>query len=346
MIHALEQLNAHLSHTRENRPVLDSFHRRTSQLALVIKEILHQTDPSLVYWYELSLRSVFVHGTPLEVGTICNKWLFGQTRKLVFTSATLTIADSFEFLLNSLGMPPETRELQLASPFAYEEQALLYVPKQLPLPQSPQFCDSVAKMAATILTRSRGRALFLFTSYRNLNVLHAHLRDILPYPILVQGQKPKIQLLTQFKQKIDSVLLATSSFWHGIDVPGEALSCLLIDKLPFEVPEDPLIAARIEYQAMQGRNPFYNYQVPRAIIHLKQGMGRLIRSSKDRGIIAIFDVRLFDKSYGKLFLESLPPCRITRELNDIDDFFSLPCNSRLAMPGTSTSSDSRACSVP
>jgi len=342
MIHALEMLNAHLSLSRDNHPVLESFSRRTSHLALIIKDILDQPDPSLVYWYELSPRSVFVHGTPLEVGTICTRWLFGQTSKIVFTSATLTIAGSFEFVRRNLGMPSETRELRLASPFAYEQQTLLYIPEHLPLPQAPHFCDSVAKEAAKILTKTKGRALFLFTSYKNLNVLHRHLADVLPYPILVQGQRPKRQLLTEFKQKIDSVLLATSSFWHGIDVPGEALSCLLIDKLPFEVPEDPLIAARMEYLANQGKNPFYNYQVPRAIIHLKQGMGRLIRSAKDRGIIAIFDIRLFSKNYGKLFLESLPPCRMTREIHDLDHFFSLPCDSKSPRPRASNESKSRS----
>lgn len=344
MIHALEQLNSHLSLSKDNHPVLDSFNRRSSHFALIIKEILEQPDPSLVYWYELSARSVFVHGTPIEVGAICNQWLFAQTKKIVFTSATLTIAGSFDFVRRNLGMPSTTRELRLASPFTYEQQALLYVPEHLPLPQASHFCDSVGKEAAEILTKTRGRALFLFTSYRNLNVLHNYLQDVLPYPILVQGQKPKRQLLTEFKQKVDSVLLATSSFWHGIDVPGEALSCLLIDKLPFEVPEDPLIAARMEYLANHGRNPFYSYQVPRAIIHLKQGIGRLIRSSKDRGVIAIFDIRLFSKNYGKLFLESLPPCRMTREINDIDDFFSLPFKQKLPKPSTSSESKSGSAS--
>lgn len=344
MIHALEQLNAHLSLSSDNHPVLDSFNRRSSHFALIIREILDQQDPSLVYWYELSARSVFVHATPIEVSTICNQWLFKQTRKMVFTSATLAIAGSFDFLKRNLGMPAETRELEVASPFAYEQQALLYVPEHLPLPQASHFCDLVAKEAAKILTKTGGRALFLFTSYRNLHVLHNYLQEVLPYPILVQGQKPKRQLLTEFKQKIDSVLLATSSFWHGIDVPGEALSCLLIDKLPFEVPEDPLIAARIEYLANHGKNPFYNYQVPRAIIHLKQGMGRLIRSSRDRGIISIFDVRLFTKAYGKLFLESLPPCRMTREIDDIDDFLSLPFKSKCPESSVSIESESRSVS--
>jgi len=181
----------------------------------------------------------------------------------------------------------------------------------------------MAREAAEILNKTKGRALLLFTSYRNLNATYRYLKDLLPYPILLQGDKPKRQLLNEFKQKIDSILLATSSFWQGIDVPGEALSCLMIDKLPFEVPEDPLVAARMAYFSEQGVNPFFNYQVPRAVINLKQGVGRLIRSSRDKGVVVIFDTRLFTKGYGRIFLDSLPPCRITRDTNDIVDFLSI-----------------------
>jgi ATP-dependent DNA helicase DinG len=220
-------------------------------------------------------------------------------------------------------MPAESRELLLPSPFAYDKQALMYVPTtKFPAPQEPDFCRSIAQQALEILTKTRGRALFLFTSYRHMNEVHQQLKDRLPYPILVQGQKTKRALLSEFKEKIDSVLLATSSFWQGIDVPGEALSCLLIDKLPFEVPDDPIIAARMELLSREGKNSFFNYQVPRAIIQLKQGVGRLIRSSRDRGVIIIFDVRLFTKSYGKLFMRSLPPCGLVHHIDQLDAFLA------------------------
>ena len=323
MIHALQQLNACLGLLRDNQSVLDSFTRRSSELGIVLSQILEKPDPSLVYWYELGARSVFIHATPIEVSSICNEWLFEQTKKVVLTSATLSIAGSLNFLRENLGMPEETQELMLSSPFAYEKQALLYVPGRFPLPQSPQFCSMMAREAAEILNKTKGRALLLFTSYKNLNATYRYLKDLLPYPILLQGDKPKRQLLNEFKQKIDSILLATSSFWQGIDVPGEALSCLMIDKLPFEVPEDPLVAARMDYFSEKGVNPFFNYQVPRAVINLKQGVGRLIRSSKDRGVVVIFDTRLFTKGYGRIFLESLPPCRITRDTNNIQDFLSI-----------------------
>ena len=155
-----------------------------------------------------------------------------------------------------------------------------------------------------------------------MNEVHQQLQDQLPFPLLMQGQKPKRILLAEFKEQVDSILLATSSFWQGVDVPGEALSCLLIDKLPFEVPDDPLIAARMEHVATQGKSSFFEYQVPRAILQLKQGVGRLIRSSQDRGVIAIFDVRLRTKSYGQMFLRSLPPCRLVHEKEAIGAFFS------------------------
>lgn len=323
MIHALQQLNASLGVSRNNQPILDSLLRRSADLVSVLRQILEKPDPALVYWYELGARSVFIHGTPIEISSICNEWLFGQTNKVVLTSATLSIAGSLKFLRENLGMPPETQELALSSPFSYEDQALLYVPDRFPSPQSPQFCSVMAREAAEILKKTKGRALLLFTSYKNLNATYRYLNSLLEYPLLLQGDKPKRQLLSEFKQKIDSILLATSSFWQGIDVPGEALTCLMIDKLPFEVPDDPLVAARMEYYSEKGMNPFLDYQVPKAVIHLKQGVGRLIRSSRDRGVVVIFDTRLFTKGYGRIFLDSLPPCSVTRDTNDIVEFLSI-----------------------
>lgn len=322
IFHAFDQLNARLSAQQDHQPAFESFLRRSTEMVSVLRQILDPSDPNLVFWYELSPHSVYLRGAPIETRAIADQCLFSQTTRVVLTSATLSIAGKFDFPRHNLAMPEQTRELLLASPFAYQEQALFFVPDKLPLPQSPQFCPAIAEEAAKVLTRTKGRALFLFTSYRNLHAVHRQLQDRLPYPILMQGEKPKRQLLAEFKQQIDSVLMATSSFWQGIDVPGEALSCLLIDKLPFEVPDDPLTAARMENLSRQGKNPFFEYQVPRAVIYLKQGVGRLIRSARDKGVIVIFDPRLFSKSYGRLFLESLPPMRRSAEMEDISRFLS------------------------
>jgi len=316
----LQQLSSLLHPHVETNAGLEGCHRRSLELAHILQELVQQRDASLVYWVEVTQRGVFLHGTPIEVAPIFREQLFQHTRAVVFTSATLATAGSFAFLRDRLGLPAETEELLLPSPFAYDRQALLYIPQEFPPPTAATFCDHLAEESFKILTKTGGRGLFLFTSYRNLKEVQRKFQDKVPYPLLVQGQKPKRALLAEFKQNIESVLLATSSFWEGIDVPGEALTCLLIDKLPFEVPDDPLLVARLEALARQGKNPFFDYQVPRAILHLKQGIGRLIRSSRDRGIIVLFDVRLIQKNYGRLFLESLPPCRVVHRLEELDGF--------------------------
>jgi ATP-dependent DNA helicase DinG len=319
-MHALEQLKGLLTLFSDPPSALESLCRRSTALAQMLRDVFEQRDSSLVYWYEISPQAVSLHGTPIEVSSILRDKLLSRTGAVVMTSATLSTGGSFEYVRGSLGLPTESRGVHFPSPFALDKQALIYVPARFPLPAEPAFCGQVAKQGLEILRKSRGRALFLFTSYRNMKEVHQFLDGRLPYPILVQGQKPKRALLAEFKEKIDSVLLATSSFWQGIDVPGEALSCLMIDKLPFEVPDDPVISARMEHISAQGKSAFFSYQVPRAIIQLKQGVGRLIRSSSDRGIIVIFDVRLVTKSYGRLFLKSLPTCRLVHELDEIDGF--------------------------
>ena len=321
LINALDQLRGLLSPAVEQQPVAELLINRALEAATALKEIVAQRDESLVYWYEVNPHAVFLHGTPAQINAILQHEVFSKTPAAVFTSATLSVGNSFGFIRETLGVPPEAGEKLLASPFCFEEQTLLYVPVAFPEPQHPDFCSQLAVEAMEILKKSRGRALLLFTSYRNMNEVHQQLQDRLPFPMLVQGQKPKRILLAEFKEKVDSILLATSSFWQGVDVPGEALSCLLIDKLPFEVPDDPLIAARMEQVTRQGKSAFFEYQVPRAILQLKQGVGRLIRSSQDRGVIAIFDIRLRTKSYGQTFLRSLPPCRLVQDKAAIGAFF-------------------------
>lgn len=319
-VRVLETLGERLLSFREGDPAFDALHRRGSEMARSITRIQTQNESSLIYWFELNPGTVSFHGTPVTVASILEEVLFSRISAVILTSATLTVGGSFQYLRGSLGMPVETRELSVPSPFAYEEQTILYIPPDFPAPTDPAFCRSLAEEALLILRKSRGRGLFLFTSYRNLHQVYDLLKDQLSYPILFQGQKPKRVLLSEFKDRIDSVLMATSSFWQGIDVPGESLTCLLIDKIPFEVPDDPISAARMRYLDSQGKNAFFHYQVPRAVIQLKQGLGRLIRSSQDRGIMGIFDVRLLRKNYGALFLRSLPPCRLVHRLEDLDAY--------------------------
>jgi ATP-dependent DNA helicase DinG len=316
MSHIAELLSRH----KEGNPGLESCHQWSLELSSTLQTLLAQKDSGFVYWFELTQHSLALHGTPIEVAQIVRQELFKKVTAVVMTSATLSVAGSFDYFRNALGIPDDRREVLLRSPFSYEDQAILYIPGKFPLPHESAFCPSLAEESLRILQKTRGRALFLFTSYRNLYELHRHLKDRLPFPLLVQGQKTKRALLSEFKDKVDSVLFATSSFWQGIDVPGEALSCLLIDKLPFEVPDDPVTAARMEYVTGQGRNSFYQYQVPRAVIQLKQGVGRLIRSSHDRGIVALFDMRLRTKSYGQLFLKSLPGFRVVDSPAALDHF--------------------------
>ncbi|MBW2096072.1 MAG: ATP-dependent DNA helicase, partial [Deltaproteobacteria bacterium] len=200
-------------------------------------------------------------------------------------------------------------------------RALLYIPRDLPLPSAPHFSTAIAKRILDILKRTRGRALVLFTSYHNLNTVHALIKEHVPYVVHRQGDAPRSLLLDAFREDVHSVLLATGSFWQGVDVPGEALSCVIIDKLPFDSPGDPLVAARIDSIKSRGGNSFFEYQVPSAIISLKQGLGRLIRKTTDRGVLSILDRRILESRYGKVFLQSLPEIPLTHELTDITHFF-------------------------
>ena len=318
---AMERLGALLQvSTGDAQPTMEGLSRRVLETAEAVRATVGQKDDSLVYWYEVTQNGVFVQGTPIDVAPILREKLYSKTPTVIMTSATLSIAGSFDYLKGTLGLPANTGELHLASPFSFERQAMLYIPSRFPAPQEPEFCPRMAEDVLKILTKTRGRALLLFTSFRNMREVRKLVGDQLPYPILVQGDKPKRMLLAEFREKIDSVLFATSSFWQGIDVPGEALSCLLIDKLPFEVPDDPLIAARMDHLAKRGGNPFFQYQVPRAVIQLKQGVGRLIRTACDRGVIGIFDIRLVTKGYGKIFINSLPPCCKTNDIEVLGEF--------------------------
>jgi ATP-dependent DNA helicase DinG len=240
----------------------------------------------------------------------------------VLTSATLTVGGSFQYVRRRLGVSRAARELRLPSEFDYARQAILYLPRRMPSPKAPAFGDAAAREIVAILRSTCGRAFVLFTSYAMLRAVQPHVESALDYPILVQGTAPRSTLLGRFRETPHAVLLATSSFWQGVDVAGEALSCVIVDKLPFASPGDPITAARLEAIAQLGGDPFEEYQVPLAILTLQQGLGRLLRHRLDRGVLAVLDPRLRTMGYGRRFLDSLPPAPVTSDPADIVRFFA------------------------
>src|SRR5262249_49229599 len=238
----------------------------------------------------------------------------------ILTSATLSVDGRFDYLRGRLGIR-RAHEVRLASEFDYREQAILYLPKKMPDPRSPQFVEAASREVVEILLRTDGRAFVLFTSYANLRQVHQFAAPRIPYPILVQGSAPRSALLREFTSTPNAVLFATSSFWQGVDVVGDALSCVIIDKLPFASPGDPITSARIEAINAAGGNAFGGYQIPLAILALLQGLGRLIRHRTDPGVLAILDPRLKTMRYGRRFLQSMPPAPVTHDLASLDMFF-------------------------
>ena len=281
--------------------------------------VLEAEDDGHVYFVETRGHGVFLKATPIDVSERLQELLFSQVKAAVLTSATLAVDGGFDYLRSRLGLA-EAEELLLHSPFDFREQAILYVPRRMPVPQSPTFVDRAAEEVVRLLELSKGRAFVLFTSYANMNAVAERVAGRVEYPLLIQGEAPKAQLLETFRTTPGAVLFATASFWQGVDVVGEQLSCVIIDKLPFASPGDPVVAARIERLRQQGGNPFGEYQVPVAVLTLKQGLGRLIRSASDRGILAVLDSRLVEKSYGRRFLDSLPPARLVHDLGAVAGF--------------------------
>jgi ATP-dependent DNA helicase DinG len=279
-------------------------------------------DPKFVYWTEQRQRGVYLQAIPIDLSQTLSARLFDKVPAVVLTSATLTVGGTFEYSQSRLGLP-YAKTLHVESQYDYGKQVLFYVPLELPDPRAIDFTQRAAREVMGILNASRGRAFVLFTSYQQMRQIYELVKDELEFPLFLQGEVPRNALLEAFRANPGSVLFGTSSFWQGVDVQGEQLSCVIIDRLPFAVPSDPVIAARVRDIRQNGGDAFREYQIPQAALTLKQGFGRLIRSATDRGVLALLDNRITKQAYGRIFLESLPPYRFTAKLGDVQEFFDV-----------------------
>ncbi|MEA3276109.1 MAG: ATP-dependent DNA helicase [Pseudomonadota bacterium] len=318
----LVALNAGLKMLEGRSKGLDSCLARGTDLGERLDLLVDGGESDDIRWFETHGKGFRLHQTPLQVADIFQSHMERHPAAWIFTSATLAVGESFEHFARQLGIG-EARTERWESPFDYPHQALWFVPRGMPEPSSPAYVRVVAELAARILGYSRGRAFLLFTSHRALKEAADYLEPRLDYPLLVQGSAPRAELLERFRRLGNAVLLGTASFWEGVDVRGEALSCVIIDKLPFASPGDPVLAARIDALRQRGGNPFRDFQLPQAVIALKQGAGRLIRDARDRGVLVVCDPRLLSRSYGHAFLDSLPPMGHTRNPADVEKFFAL-----------------------
>jgi len=297
--------------------------RRASELRNETAFLFESNEKNYVYWLERRGKGVFVTATPIDISSILREQLFDAFDTIVMTSATLAVSGRFDFLKQRLGMQL-TQETVLPHEFDYRQQALLYIPAGLPDVRNPAFVKKAAEEISRVLKLTQGRAFCLFTSYSQMNQIFELVRARVPFPLLLQGTAPRMALLERFRTTPAAVLFATSSFWQGVDVPGAQLSCVIIDRLPFAVPTDPIVAARVRMLAEDGRNAFEEYQIPEAVLALKQGFGRLIRTRTDRGVLAILDNRIQRMQYGKIFIESLPEYSLTRDIAEVQRFMKAP----------------------
>ncbi len=340
VVNALSRLEGELDALRgvEEAPGLK---KRVAGIREHLRFLLEANDANTVFWIERrgasaassrlspgtgplmrqSARNTFLQATPIDVSELLREQLFEKVPSVILTSATLTVQGGFAHLRKRLGLA-DARELVVPSHFRYPEQALLYLPPEMPDPREQRFPEQAARTIRRVLDITRGRAFCLFTSYQQMRDVHDRIFAELDYPCLLQGSAPRKALLEEFRSTPNAVLFATSSFWQGVDVQGEALSCVIIDRLPFAVPTDPVVAARMRAIENAGANPFLEYQVPSAVLTLKQGFGRLIRSLEDRGLLVLLDPRIQKQRYGQVFLESLPPYCVTQDIAEVERFFS------------------------
>lgn len=318
----LEALEQSLKPLAERGKGLESCHRRALSLMEQFTLLTGTTPDDYIHWFETYTRSFTINLTPMDVAQIFRGQMESRKAAWVFTSATLSVGESFDHFTGRLGLE-EAENRRWDSPFDFPRQALLYVPPDMPEPNSPGYTESVVQRALEVIEQSNGRAFLLFTSHRALQRAAELLSDRLDYPMLVQGEMPRARLLERFRELGNAVLLGTGSFWEGVDVRGDALSLVVIDKLPFASPGDPVLQARIDAIRKAGGNPFFDYQLPQAVISLKQGVGRLIRDVNDRGVLMLCDPRLGTRSYGRVFIDSLPPMSKTRKLEVVERFFSM-----------------------
>jgi len=303
---------------------LESCFKRADELVQQLKIILEDNSGKWIRWYETYKNTFTLSRTPLDIAAEFRAFMQHHQAAWIFTSATLSVANKFDHFANNLGLSNAASE-SWGSPFDYAHQSLFYHPKGLPQPNDYDFIPRIIEFAVPVLQASKGRAFFLFTSHRALKEAAELLEKKVDFPLLIQGSRPKGMLLEQFKAAGNAILLGTSSFWEGVDVRGEALSCVIIDKLPFASPGDPVLKARMDAMTKQGRNPFFHYQLPSAVIALRQGIGRLIRDVTDRGVLMVCDPRLLKRSYGQIFLDSVPAMKRTRDIEEVRAFFQDDC---------------------
>jgi ATP-dependent DNA helicase DinG len=340
VLNALRRMEGELESLRgvDEAPAI---RKRTAELREQIGFLLEADSKNTVFWIERrgaspypgnrgghdsprtmrhAARNTFLQATPIDVSQLLEELLFENFSSVVLASATLTVQGSFSHLRKRLGLR-SARELIVPSHFDYPKQALLYLPPAMPDPRESAFAEEAARTIRRVLDLSRGRAFCLFTSFQQMRNVHDRLLSQIEFPCLLQGSASRKALLEEFRATPNAVLFATSSFWQGVDVQGEALSCVIVDRLPFAVPTDPVVSARMRAIESDGASPFFEYQVPAAVLTLKQGFGRLIRSLEDRGLLVLLDPRIHKQSYGRIFLESLPPYRVCRDISEVERFF-------------------------